>query len=147
MNVLTRLFIFGTIFVLVLATLNLYSGSFDVLRWAVFISGLALIYTIYRSGTIGWVIVFTAISIVFNPFYQFLNLEKNIWRGVDVFVIVTFSIFLYRYYGLYKKGVEFEKYVSSLFPHDIWVIVDRTKDSSKKLGRLEIGRASCRERV
>ena len=136
MNVLTRLFIFGTIFVLILATLNLYSGGFDVLRWAVFISSLALIYITHRSRTTGWIIVFAAIAIVFNPFYQLLHLEKEIWRGVDVFVIAAFSIFLWRYYGWYKKGLRFERYVSSLFPRNIWVIVDRTKDSSKKLGRL-----------
>jgi len=132
-------FIFGTIFVLVLATLNLYSGDFNVLRWAVFISGLALIYTTYRSRAtrVGWIIVFAAISIVFNPFYPFLHLDKEVWRVVDVFVIAAFSIFLWHYYyGLYKKGVQFENYVSSLFPPNIWVIADRTKDSSRKLRRL-----------
>ncbi|MEK7554289.1 MAG: DUF6804 family protein [Patescibacteria group bacterium] len=116
MNILTRLFIFGTIFVLILVTLNLYSGGFDVLRWAVFVSGLALIYTTYLNRTIGWIIVFAAITIVFNPFYQFLHLEKEVWRGVDVFVIATFSVFLWRYYAIKKKGNQFEEYISSLFP-------------------------------
>lgn len=136
MNILTRLFIFGTIFVLILTTLNLYSGGFDVLRWAVFVSGLALIYTTYRNRTIGWIIIFAAITIVFNPFYQFLHLKKEIWRGVDVFVIVAFSVFLWRYYAIKKKGNQFEEYISSLFPKKIWVVADRTKDSTKKLGRL-----------
>ena len=137
MNILIRFFILGTIFVLVLAALNLYSGGFDVLRWAVFISGLALIYITYRSRTIGWMIVFAAISIAFNPFYQFLHLEKGVWRGADVFVIAAFSIFFWRYYGLYKKGLQFERHVSSLFPRNIWVIADRTGGGLfKKLGRL-----------
>ena len=132
MNILIRLFIFGTIFVLILATLNLYSGGFDVLRWAVFVSGLALIYTTYRNRTVGWIIVFAVITIVFNPFYQFLHLEKEVWRIVDIFVIGAFSIFLWCYYSFYKKGLQFERYVASLFPRNIWVIADRTKDSSKK---------------
>ncbi len=68
--------------------------------------------------------------------YQFLHLEKEVWRGVDIFVIVAFSVFLWRYYSVYKKGLQFERYISFLFPHNIWVIADRTKDSSKKLGRL-----------
>lgn len=136
MNILVRFFIFGTILILMLATLNLYSGGFDVLRWAVFASSLALIHVSNRSCTVGWIIIFAAIAIIFNPFYQFLHLTKEVWRGADVFVIMVFSVFFWRYYGLYKKGLRFERYVSSLFPNNIWVIADRTKDSSKKLGRL-----------
>lgn len=136
MNALIRFFIFGTIFVLILATLNFYSGGFDVLRWSVLVSSLALIHITYRSRATGWIIVFGAIAIVFNPFYRFLHLTKDVWRWVDIFVIAAFSIFLWRYNDFYKKGLQFERYVSSLFPSNIWVIADRTKDSSKKLGRF-----------
>lgn len=136
MNILIRLFIFGTILILALASLNIYSGGFDVLRWAVFVSSLAFIYTTCRSRAIAWIIAFAAIAAAFNPFYHFLYLTKDAWRILDIFVVAAFSIFFWRYYGFYNKGLQFEKYVSSLFPSNIWVIADRTKDSSKKLGRF-----------
>ena len=136
MNTPTRFFIFFTIFILILATFNLYKGDFDFLRWTVFLSCLVLIHTTYRSKVTGWMIVFIVISIIFNPFYQFLHFEKEIWRGIDIFVIIGFSIFLQRYYSRYAKGLQFERYISTLFPSNIWVITDRTKDSSKKLKRL-----------
>lgn len=149
MNNLTRLFIFGTAFALLFAALNLYNGDFGVLRWTVFISGLILAYAAYQSH-VWWFIVFATITILFNPFYQFLALTKETWQEMDILAAAVFSIFITseetgtktslknkQDEENYKKGIDFEEFVSStLFPKNIWAIEDRTKDSSKKLERL-----------
>jgi len=83
-----------------------------------------------------WFSYFVFLIFLFNPFYRFFYFSKTIWQAIDVVTVFSLLYFVFDYYRAYAKGVRFEEYVSSLFPKKIWRIVDRTKDSSKKLDRL-----------
>lgn len=122
--------------ILAFAAAGLYSGSFMILRIATFLAAAAFANLAYRSKQIPWLCVFVAIMVVFNPFIPFSLNNVTIWRVIDVVVVLLFGTFFWRYYDRYGKGHRFEDYVAALFPPHHWVVVDRTRDFSKSLGRF-----------
>ncbi len=134
-EIILRVLIWGVIIILLAASVGLYQGDFAILRWAVSLSGIALAYTVYQSRKFYWLFVFIVAIIIFNPIIPLYLYSMNIWRVIDFMTAIIFGTFLWRYYDYYGKGYQFEKYIALLFPTDIWVIVDKTRDFSKVLKR------------
>lgn len=134
-EIILRILIWGVVIILLVASAGLYQGNFAILRWAVSLSGVALAYTVYQSRKFYWLFVFIAAIIIFNPIIPLHLYSVNIWRVIDLITAVAFGTFLWSYYNYYRKGYQFEKYIALLFPTDIWVIVDKTRDFSKVLKR------------
>ncbi|GEM_PF-2138233 len=122
--------------ILIFAAVGLYPGSFMVLRIVTFLAAAAFANLAYRSKQIPWLCVFVAIAVVFNPFIPFALNDATLWRVIDAAVVLIFGFFFWRYYDRYGKGHRFEEYVAALFPAHHWVVVDRTRDFSKTLGRF-----------
>lgn len=130
-----RIFVWLVVVVLLVAATGLYRGDFTILRWVVFLAGIVLIYTAYRSKKFYWLFVFAVLAVLFNPIIPVYLKNINVWRIIDLITAAVFGIFLWRYYDYYGKGYRFEDYVASLFPADYWTITDRTRDFSKVLNR------------
>lgn len=135
-EVVIRILTWLIIATLLVAAAGLYQGDFTVLRWLVSLTGIVLIYTAYRSRKIYWILAFIGAIILFNPIVPIYLRNVEIWRILDLIVAAVFGVFLWLYYDTFRKGYRFESYVASLFPGDIWVIVDKTRDFSKVLKRV-----------
>jgi len=72
---------------------------------------------------------------VFNPIIPLYLKSINAWRIIDLMAALAFGVFLWRYYDYYGKGYQFENYIASLFPTNVWVIADKTRDFSRILKR------------
>lgn len=134
-QIILRIVIWGVVATLLVASIGLYRGDFTILRWAVSVSGVALAYTAYRSRKIYWLSAFIIAVLIFNPVIPLYIHNVTIWRVIDLVVAAVFGLFLWRYYDYYGKGYSFENYVASLFPTNIWVIADKTRDFSRVLKR------------
>ena len=133
--VILRIFVWVVVAVLLVAVAGFYHGDFTILRWAVSIAGIILVCTTYTSKKFYWLTAFIIAVIVFNPVVPLYLKNIGVWRIIDAVVAVLFGIFLWRYYDYYGKGYRFEDYITSLFPADSWIVMDRTRDFSKVLKR------------
>lgn len=131
-----RILMWATVLVLLAAFAGFYRGSFSILRWLVSFSGALLALTAYRSRKFFWLLAFVLAAVVFNPIIPIYLRNVSIWRGIDFVTATLFGVFVWRYYDLYGKGYRFENYAASLFPRNIWTIVDKTRDFSKLFRRL-----------
>src|SRR3989338_4757855 len=130
-EVIMRILSWIVIVVLLVAAAGLYRGDFAILRWLVSLTGIALIYTAYRSRKIYWILGFAAAIILFNPVVPIYFHNVKVWRVLDLAVAIVFGAFFWLYYDTFGKGYRFECYIASLFPNDHWVILDKTRDFSK----------------
>ncbi|MDP3974813.1 MAG: hypothetical protein Q8P88_00805 [Candidatus Jorgensenbacteria bacterium] len=121
---------------LIAAVVGIYQWDFLILRWAVFLTGIIFANLAYRSKQIPWLCTFVAVAVVFNPILPLSLNDMTTWRVVDAITLFLFGFFFWRYYDRYGKGHRFEDYVATLFPAHHWVVVDRTRDFSKALGRF-----------
>ena len=124
-----------TVVVLIIAAAGWYKGSFDLLRWLVSLVAIILALTTYYGKKNIWFLFFSVTAITFNPIIP-LHFNFLIWRILDAVVAALIGFFLWHYYDYYGKGYRFEDYISSLFSTNHWIIVDKTRDFSKKFGRI-----------
>ncbi len=127
---------------LIMAALGLFQYKFISQS---FVSLLARILIFVTSGFyllisyIGrkniWIAIFALILIIFNPFYSIMVFNPLALKIAYILIALISAGFIIGYYNSYHKGVLFEEFVAERFPDGIWTIVDRTKDSTKKLGR------------
>ncbi|MBI2355706.1 MAG: hypothetical protein HYV13_00685 [Candidatus Doudnabacteria bacterium] len=134
-EVITRILIWIVIITLLVAAAGLYRGDFGILRWLVSLAGIVLSFIAYRSRKIYWILGFIGAVILFNPVVPIYLHNAKIWQVLDLVVAIVFGVFLWLYYDTFGKGYKFESHVASLFPRDIWVVVDKTRDFSKILKR------------
>lgn len=125
----------ANVLVLLIATLGLYEGSFLLLRSVVFIVSIVFIMVTHIGRKRIWVCFFGLIALLFNPILP-PHLSFQVWRVIDAMAALGYAFFLWNYYNSYGKGYQFEDYVASLFPSYEWVIADKTRDYSKKFGRV-----------
>ena len=133
--VILRIFTWGVAIILLVASAGLYRGDFTILRWVVSMAGIILAYTAYRSKKYYWLFVFIVAAAVFNPIIPLYLRSISAWRVIDLIAAIAFGVFLWRYYDYYGKGYQFENYIASLFPTNVWVIADKTRDFSRILKR------------
>ncbi|MCX6739567.1 MAG: hypothetical protein NT098_06005 [Candidatus Parcubacteria bacterium] len=127
---------FGIAYLLFGVGFGWFKTDLNLLRWYVSIWCLFLAVQTFVGKNFAWSSLFTIILVVFNPLFRVFNYTKSTWQMFDVVTAILLVIFVVNYYRRYAKGLRFEIYTSRLFPTDKWVIADRTKDTSKKLGRL-----------
>ena len=125
---LAIVFLFGL--ALDISYINLY-----VAKLTIFVSSIYLFVVAVRTREKIWLIFFATTALFLNPVYEVLQITKSNWRIVDLVIAIGFILFFYRYYDSYRKGSNFEKFVANLFPPDMWVIEDWTKDKSRGLRR------------
>lgn len=130
-----RILLWATVLVLFTASIGLYRGGFVMLRWFASFSGILLAFTAYRSRKFLWFSAFVLAAVVFNPIIPVFIRNANIWRIIDFLTAALFGVFLWRYYNSYGKGYRFENYAVSLFPKNVWAIIDKTRDFSRILKR------------
>jgi hypothetical protein len=126
----------GTAFMILGIGFGLLKYDLNLLRWYVIGLCLLLMTKTYDGKNWKWFWYFVFLIFLFNPFWKIFHFSKSTWQMIDVIVVASFLFYVFNYYRGYAKGVQFEKYVSSLFSKELWTITDRTKDSSKKLERL-----------
>lgn len=131
----TKIFsIFAVVFLLALSLgINLINLQFA--KFTVFISVFYLFIVSIKTSERLWSAFFIIAAIIFNPIQGIFKLPVIYWKSLDIFVALGILLFFYRYYDGYRKGSDFEKFISSLFPREEWVIEDWTKDKSKRLRR------------
>lgn len=135
MSPATKIFSLIAVVFLTMLSLGIDGISLQTARLIVFISAIYLMVVSLRTRERLWTALFVAVAVIFNPAREILNLSRNQWRVLDLFIIAGFALFFYRYYDGYRKGSAFEKFVSSLLPENEWIIEDWTKDKSKRLQR------------
>jgi len=136
MKMFPKVFVSLVIILLFIAAAGFYKGNFETLRTLVFLAGILLSYIAYRGRKFFWITVFILSAVLFNPVFPFYLESSGAWRFIDALVAFLFGAFLWFYYDYYGKGHRFEDYVASLFLPEIWVIVDKTRDFSRKLKRF-----------
>lgn len=110
-------------------------GQLTLVKFIISISTLYLGVVSYRTKQYFWLLFFGFITVLFFPFQDIFSLSYIVWRIIDLIVAVGVTLFFYLYYDSYRKGANFEKFIISLFPQELWVIEDLTKDKSKILNR------------
>lgn len=63
---------------------------YQLLRWIIFISGIVVSYGFYKSHLQGWMLVFGAITILFNPIFPVYLYQKSYWIGIDLIIGIIF---------------------------------------------------------
>lgn len=119
---------------MVVAALGLYQGSFTGIRWLFFVGNLLFAIIALQGSKRVWLAIFLIFAAVFNPIAPFY-FSYPTWRVLDMLAAASLGFFLWHYYDYYGKGYRFENYVATLFPTNQWVIVDKTRDYSKKFKR------------
>ena len=127
---------FGIAYLLFGAGFGWFKTDLNLLRWYVSVWCLFLAIRTFIGKNFAWSSLFAVILVIFNPLFRFFNYTKSAWQMLDIATAILLIIFVFNYYRRYAKGVRFEIYASRLFPASNWVIADRTKDTSKKFGRL-----------
>jgi len=135
MSPATKIFSILAVVFLTTLSLGINAVSLQVARFTVFISAIYLFVISLRTRERLWTAFFIAVTVIFNPIKEILSLSRNQWRVLDLLIIAGVALFFYRYYDGYRKGSSFERFISSLFPENEWVIEDWTKDKSKRLRR------------
>ena len=69
-------------------------GYYIILRWVVCIASIYIAYGFYKSVLKGWVWVFGAIAVLFNPIIPFY-LSKSFWVLIDFVAAILFFISAY----------------------------------------------------
>lgn len=67
---------------------------YTLLRWVIFITSGIIAYGFYESSLTGWVLVFGAVSLLFNPIFPFY-LNKSSWVAIDFICASLFFIAAY----------------------------------------------------
>lgn len=119
--------------ILLVAALGIYP-HYTTLKTAAFALFVALAFIAFLQHYKQFAIFFVACAVLFNPLLPF-SLGRELWIIVDVLLIAGLSFYVFWATDSYQKGSRFEKYVASLFPQDKFVIIDRTRDNGKHLGR------------
>jgi len=82
---------------LLLGILNFWPYDYyTILRWLVCISAIVSVIGFSRSKLAGWMLVFGAVAILFNPLFP-IYMNKSSWVGIDLigsilFFLAAFSI-------------------------------------------------------
>ena len=118
---------------LVVAALGIWS-NFDALRLGIMVGFFVLAALAFLMDYRWLGISGVALALLFNPLVP-LHLPRHIWVVLDLLSLAGLIYFTYWATNPYKKGVRFEKYVTTLFPQSDFVIQDRTRDNSKYLKR------------
>lgn len=66
-------------------------GYYILLRWVICIASVYVAYGFYKSPLKGWVWVFAAIALLFNPLAPFY-LDKSVWIMIDLVSSIIFFI-------------------------------------------------------
>jgi len=135
MSPTTRVLAVVAIMILGLLAFGTHLSSLVLAKTLVFFAILYLLVIAYKTLQYEWLVFFFVSSILLNPLISPVTLSHSWWRLVDVVVALGIALFYYRYDDGYRKGAQFENFVCSLFPSELWIIEDRTKDWSKKLKR------------
>lgn len=69
-------------------------GFYTLLRWIICAVSIYVAYGFYESKLTGWVFVFSAIAILFNPLFP-VYLDKSSWVGIDFISSTLFFISAY----------------------------------------------------
>jgi hypothetical protein len=125
------LLLIGMLFLVLLGA----SDSFGSLRWSVLLVGVTLSGLSFSSRRYYWGIVFALFVAIFNPWIH-PSFPKMAWYALDGSLAITLVAFFLDYFRNYHKGVLFERFIQGKFPDSHWVLVENTKDLSKKLQRI-----------
>lgn len=135
MSIGTKIFTFLAVALLFCLALDITYINLYIAKLTISVSAIYLFVVAARTREKIWLIFFALTAIFLNPVYDVLKLTKTDWRIIDLVIAVGFILFFYRYYDSYRKGSNFEKFVANLFPPEMWVIEDWTKDKSRGLRR------------
>jgi len=67
---------------------------YTLLRWIICPVSVYVAYSFYKSKLTGWIFVFSAIAILFNPISP-IYLSKSSWVGIDFISSILFFIAAY----------------------------------------------------
>ncbi|TFB08173.1 hypothetical protein E3V08_05140 [Candidatus Atribacteria bacterium MT.SAG.1] len=70
-------------------------GYYILLRWAITISALFLLWLAYESKKTFWLFLMGMIAILFNPIIP-IHLDKETWVIIDVIVAVIFLVSIFK---------------------------------------------------
>lgn len=103
-NYLPKIFAIITGSMLLLALADWQYSYYEVLRVVVCAASVYLAYVLYEYKQIGWVCVFLAIAVLFNPIIP-IYLQKSNWQLFDIIAAVIFFVSL----SAMKEGLSDEK--------------------------------------
>lgn len=69
---------------LFLGALSMPSGYYDLLRWMIFFAAIFSVYINYDLGQMPWVVAFSLIALIFNPFIPLYLYDKFLWALIDI---------------------------------------------------------------
>ncbi len=118
---------------LLIAMFGLYP-NYAALKIGIFILLFALAAVSYVQHYKYFSLSFLLVALLFNPLIP-ISLSRSMWIFIDCVLIVHLFVYVFWTTDAHQKGSRFEKFVTSLFPEDQYVILDRTRDTGKRLGR------------
>lgn len=122
-----------TSLVLIVSALGLYKNYDQLNNWAsagfLMLGIVAFLLKYNRAGFVG-----VAFCLLYSPEIS-INLPRHIWVIIDIVSIYIIILFTHWSTNPHKKGLRFEKHVSSLFPKLDFVLQDQSKDVSKFFDR------------
>ena len=118
---------------LLVAALGFYP-HYALLKSLLFFLFIGLTLVSYLQHYRAFSLSFALLAVLFNPFVQ-ASMPRELWIVLDVIFIGWLAVYVFWATNSYQKGTRFEKFVASLFPEDKFVIIDRTRDNGKYLGR------------
>lgn len=77
-------------------------GFYILLRWAIFISSIAVAYGFYKSKISAWTLIFGAVAFLFNPIAP-IYLSKSTWVIFDFIGAILFFLAAYSTKGAKSK--------------------------------------------
>lgn len=130
---LGKLLAFFCTVMLLIAAFGFYP-HYTLLKTGLFFLFIGLSLVSYLQHYKSFSISFVLLAILFNPFFP-ADLPREIWIVLDLVFALWLGFYVIWTTDSYQKGARFEKFVASLFPEDKFVIIDRTRDNGKHLGR------------
>jgi hypothetical protein len=93
-KIITIASLFAIVILLIATSNGLLYGYYTFLRWAICITSILVGYAAYRLEKIGWVFIFGAVAILFNPIAP-IYLNKDTWVIIDMGVAILFLISMF----------------------------------------------------
>lgn len=99
MNIKWLSIISATLLILAIPSFLPYD-YYIILRWVITISAIINAVGFNKSKLTGWVLIFSALAILFNPLFP-IYLNKSSWVAID---LISTIIFFLSAYSIKKEG-------------------------------------------
>lgn len=97
MQVISKILMYFTIVVILLAFLNMPYSYYHWLRIFVFITAITVMIADFKNANPLWLVVFGFIAIIFNPIYPVHLYSKENWLILDIVCVFLFAVKIYIY--------------------------------------------------